>query len=128
MRLPGTVTTILLLACLALTAEAQLGTPGKDPGVREGKSSTPPASAEVAKGKKLFAVNCAVCHYTASAAKKIGPGLKNPSKRGTYKNGKPVDDASLRTWIEKGGKDMPGFKDSLSAEQIHDLIAYLKTL
>lgn len=86
------------------------------------------AGTEVARGKAVFDSKCAVCHYDASTAKKIGPGLKNLFRRGTYSNGAPVDDASLERWIEKGGKNMPGFKDPLSAEQIRDLIAYLKTL
>lgn len=72
--------------------------------------------------------DCAVCHYSSSRAKKIGPGLKDLSKRGKFSDGKPVDEASLRAWIDRGGKNMPAFKDSLNADQKRQLMAYLKTL
>ena len=83
---------------------------------------------EIAAGRKVFQEQCEVCHYTRSAAKKIGPGLKAIYKRGTFAGGKKVDDAAMREWIEKGGKDMPSFKDSLKPDEIRQLIAYLKTL
>ncbi len=60
--------------------------------------------------------------------KKIGPGLKGLTARGKFSDGKKVDDESLKAWIEKGGKDMPGFKDSLNDAEIRDQIAYLRTL
>ncbi len=86
------------------------------------------SSADLDQGKKIFDARCAICHYGTTRAKKIGPGLKGLSKRGRDAEGKPVNSESLRVWIEKGGKDMPGFKSALSAEQIRALIAYLKTL
>jgi cytochrome c2 len=85
-------------------------------------------AADIAAGKTIYEKRCAVCHFAASDAKKVGPGLKGLKKRGTYADGKPVTEDSLRAWIENGGKNMPGFKASLSAEQVRDLIAYLKTL
>lgn len=53
--------------------------------------------------------------------------MKGLFKRGKYADGTKVDDESLTRWIEKGGKNMPGFPDSLSDAQLQDLIAYLKT-
>ena len=118
------------LICLswaaALCALAQ--GPGKNAAGHKPLASPPPSTVEITHGKKLFDERCAVCHFSASPAKKIGPGLKGLSKRGTYADGKPVDDASLRAWVEKGGKDMPGFKEALTAEQLRALVAYLKTL
>jgi mono/diheme cytochrome c family protein len=89
---------------------------------------SPPPTADSLEGKKLFIADCAACHYSSSRAKKIGPGLKDLSKRGKFSDGKPVDEASLRAWIDRGGKNMPPFKDSLNAEQKRQLMAYLKTL
>ncbi len=121
-----------LLACLCLTAATLVlvQTSGKSAAGQKPVSGSPPPTAGVQPGKKLFSADCAVCHYSSSRAKKIGPGLKGLSKRGKFIDGKPVpvDDASLRAWIEKGGKNMPSFKDSLSAEQMQQLVAYLKTL
>ncbi len=117
---PGKMTNALLLVCLGLASAALL--------CAQGPAKASAAAADVARGKKVFAARCAVCHYAGSRAKKIGPGLKDLSRRGRYADGQPVDDASLRQWIEKGGKDMPGFKSSLNADQVRDLVAYLKTL
>ena len=39
-----------------------------------------------------------------------------------------MTDASLSKWIEAGGKDMPGFKETIKPEQIRQLISYIKTL
>ncbi len=86
------------------------------------------AAGSATKGKKTFEAQCAVCHYTGADAKKIGPGLKGLIKRGKYADGRPIDDASLKDWIEKGGKNMPSFKEVLKPEEIRDVVAYLKTL
>ena len=86
-------------------------------------------SATVARGKEVFEKNCSICHYADSDAKKIGPGLKGLSKRGTFSvNANKVTDETLKTWIENGDTLMPGLKDTLVAAQIKDVIAYVKTL
>ncbi len=87
------------------------------------------SSGAVAKGKAIFEQKCSVCHYADSDAKKIGPGLKGLSKRGTFTvNSNKVTDENLKTWIENGDSLMPPFKDVLDAPQIKDLISYVKTL
>ncbi len=87
------------------------------------------SSGAAAKGKALFEQKCSVCHYADSDAKKIGPGLKGLSKRGTFTvNPNKVTDDTLKTWIENGDSLMPPFKDVLDAAQIKDVIAYVKTL
>jgi mono/diheme cytochrome c family protein len=95
--------------------------------------STPPKgkaapNSAVARGEKVYDAQCEICHFDHSTKKKIGPGLKGLVARGKLSDGKKVDEENLRAWIEKGGKDMPGFKDSLNDAEIRDLIAYLKTL
>jgi cytochrome c len=94
------------------------------------KKAAPAANAEAAKrGKALFQEKCALCHYDTSDQKKIGPGLKGLSKRGTFSiNGNKITDDSLKTWIENGDQLMPPFKDVLEPDQIKDVIAYVKTL
>jgi mono/diheme cytochrome c family protein len=87
------------------------------------------SAAAAARGKATFDKTCAICHYADSDAKKIGPGLKGLSKRGTFSvNTNKVTDENLKAWIENGDQLMPPFKDSLDAAQIKDLIAYVKTL
>jgi cytochrome c2 len=86
------------------------------------------AKGDPRRGKKAFEEWCEICHYVENTEKKIGPGLKGIYRRGKFADGKKVEDTSMRAWIENGGKDMPSFKDSLTAQQIADLIAYLRTL
>lgn len=98
------------------------------------KSKKPAASgakdpAAIARGKDLFQQKCSICHFDTSDAKKIGPGLKGISKRGTFTvNGNKVTDENLKTWIENGDNLMPPFKETLEEAQIKDVISYVKTL
>lgn len=83
----------------------------------------------VQRGKVLFEKKCAVCHYATSDAKKIGPGLQGLNKRGTFSaNGNKVTDDALKTWIENGSSLMPPFKDVLTADEMKDIIRYVRTL
>ena len=60
-----------------------------------------PNAAAVARGKTVFQQKCSVCHYDNSEQKKIGPGLKGLSKRGTFSvNGNKITDENLKAWIE----------------------------
>jgi len=48
------------------------------------KASSHAAAGSAARGKEVFEKKCAMCHFADSDAKKIGPGLKGLSKRGTF--------------------------------------------
>jgi cytochrome c len=82
---------------------------------------------DAAKGKEVFS-QCAVCHATDTAEKKVGPSLKGLFKHDKLVNGKKVTDATVREKIEEGGNGMPSYKDLLSDQEKDDVIAYLKTL
>jgi mono/diheme cytochrome c family protein len=113
------------LTCAAAVVIAQ-ETPAKKTAPAKASSAN---SAAVAKGKDIFDKKCGVCHYANSDQKKIGPGLKGLGKRGTFTvNNNKVTDETLKTWIENGDSLMPPFKDVLDAQQIKDVIAYVKTL
>jgi cytochrome c2 len=93
------------------------------------KSTSHAAAGSATRGKEVFEKKCSMCHFADSDQKKIGPGLKGISKRGTFTvNGNKVTTESLRTWIENGDSLMPGMKDSLEPAQIKDVVAYVKTL
>lgn len=95
------------------------------------KKAPPAAGAKgsAVRGKEVFENKCSVCHYADSDAKKIGPGLKGINKRGTFTiNSNKVTEESLRTWIENGDALMPPFKEILEAQQIKDVVAYVRTL
>ncbi|HEV1994857.1 MAG TPA: c-type cytochrome, partial [Candidatus Acidoferrum sp.] len=48
------------------------------------KAGSHGSSGSAVKGKEVFEKKCAMCHFADSDAKKIGPGLKGISKRGTF--------------------------------------------
>ncbi len=80
------------------------------------------------QGAELFSKSCLICHFSDSTDNKVGPGLKDLYKRGTFSmNGQPVDDASLRQQLRTPYKAMPAFT-SLTDSEIEALIAYLKTV
>lgn len=93
------------------------------------KNASHASGGSAAKGKEVFEQKCAMCHFADSDQKKIGPGLKGISKRGTFTvNGNKVTTDALTKWIENGDSQMPGMKDSLEPGQIKDVVAYVKTL
>jgi mono/diheme cytochrome c family protein len=119
--------TMLGIAALAITTALAAQEPSAKAPAK--KSSNGANAAAVERGKELFDKKCAICHYADNGQKKIGPGLKGLSKRGTFTvNDNKVTDESLKTWIENGDTQMPPFKDVLEPAQIKDLIAYVKTL
>ena len=117
---------ILGIAVLAVSAAVV----AQDGGEKTAPKKAAGASAgAAARGKEVFDKKCAMCHFADSDQKKIGPGLKGLSKRGTFSvNGNKVTTESLKTWIENGDSLMPGMKDSLEPAQIKDVVAYVKTL
>ena len=93
------------------------------------KAAVSKSSGSAAKGEELFEQKCSICHFADSTNRKIGPGLKGISKRGTFSvNGNKITDDSLKAWIENGDQLMPPFKDVLEPGQIKDVVAYVKTL
>lgn len=114
-------------AALALGMAAMAQTPAAQNGPK--KHAAKGSDEAVQRGKVLFDKKCAVCHYATSDAKKIGPGLQGLNKRGTFStNGNKVTDDSLKTWIEDGSSLMPPFKDVLTADEMRDIIRYVRTL
>jgi len=118
---------VLGIVTLAVTGALLAQDPPEKPALK--KTSTHGASAAVTRGKEVFEKKCALCHFADSDAKKIGPGLKGISKRGTFTvNGNKVTTESLKTWIENGDALMPPMKETLDPAQIKDVVAYVKTL
>ena len=124
LKVGAVVGTFIAGVLLAIACAAWAQAPSK--GAKKPAAKDPAA---VARGKDLFQEKCATCHYDTSDAKKIGPGLKGISKRGTFTvNNNKVTDENLKVWIENGDSLMPPFKDVLEENQIKDVIAYVKTL
>ena len=119
------VVAALALLSMAVAMLAQ-NTPARS---QEKKAVAGKSSGSATKGKDVFDQKCSICHFADSNARKIGPGLKGLSKRGTFSvNNKKVTTENLTLWIENGDSLMPPFKDVLDAQQIKDVVAYVKTL
>jgi len=121
---------VLILGIAAMAIAGVLLAQGQPAKTSAKKSSSHSGSSgSAAKGKEVFEKKCALCHFAESNQKKIGPGLKGISKRGTFTvNGHKVTNESLKTWIENGDSLMPPFKEVLEPAQIKDVVAYVKTL
>jgi mono/diheme cytochrome c family protein len=97
----------------------------------QGKHELSPAAKA---GQKIFEEQCALCHYADQVKNKIGPGMKGILKNKELPfTHKPATEANVREQILKGnpqGKPMPmpPFEGKLSAKDMSNLMAYLKTL
>jgi cytochrome c len=119
---------ILGIATLAVAGAVLAQDPPAKTSTKKAPSHSVSAGS-AAKGKEVFDKKCALCHFADKDSRKIGPGLKGISRRGTFTvNGNKVTAESLKTWIENGDSLMPPFKDVLKPPQIKDVIAYVRTL
>lgn len=105
------------MACAGITTHGQ-----------SARTSKSEPAGDAAKGAQVFQDRCEICHFSTSTKKKIGPGLAGLMKRERFDNGMKADDEHLRIVIERGGKDMPGFRGVINDAQVRDLIAYVRTL
>ncbi|MGB9463739.1 MAG: c-type cytochrome [Candidatus Acidiferrum sp.] len=120
---------IILVLGIAVLGTAVAVLAQDPPAKTPAKKAAPGKTGSASKGKEVFEQKCAMCHFADSDAKKIGPGLKGISKRGTFTvNNNKFTDETLKTWIENGDSLMPPFKDALEEQQIRDVIAYVRTL
>jgi mono/diheme cytochrome c family protein len=80
-------------------------------------------------GRRIYDADCDRCHEPYSTHGKKGPGLK-----GVFQNkylplsGLPANDERVADIIRLGRHEMPGYSQTLSAQDIQDLLAYMHTL
>jgi mono/diheme cytochrome c family protein len=86
-------------------------------------------NAQQAAGRKIYDKHCDRCHEPYSTRGKKGPGLK-----GVFQNkylplsGLPANDERVNDIIRLGRKEMPGYSQTLSQQDLEDLLAYVHTL
>jgi cytochrome c oxidase cbb3-type subunit 3 len=93
------------------------------------------AAADAASAKRDFVMFCTKCH--GSAGKGDGPQADalstKPRDFTDCTRMKGLSDETLFTAIKEGGeavhlsKDMPAWKDGMDDDEIHDLVAYVRT-
>lgn len=96
------------------------------------------AEGSVADGAKIFTANCARCH--GKEGKGDGPDLVklqsavSPDDWTDKQSNQELTDTFIISMITKGGKAngksriMPAFGDKLNTQQVHDLLAFIRSL
>jgi mono/diheme cytochrome c family protein len=80
-------------------------------------------------GRKLYDSHCDRCHEPYSTKGKKGPGLQGVFKRQYLPlSGLPANDERVTDIIRVGRHEMPGYSQTLSQQEIDDLLAYMHTL
>jgi mono/diheme cytochrome c family protein len=80
-------------------------------------------------GRKIYDARCDRCHEPYSTRGKKGPGLKGVFQHKYLSlSGLPANDERVTDIIRLGRNEMPGYSQTLNAQDIQDLLAYLHTL
>lgn len=80
-------------------------------------------------GRKIYDSHCDRCHEPYSTRGKKGPGLKGVFQHKYLSlSGLPANDERVTDIILRGRNEMPGYNQTLNAQDIQDLLAYLHTL
>jgi mono/diheme cytochrome c family protein len=74
----------------------------------------------------MFRAKCAMCHGPDGAGSTVGKSMNVPDLRSPAVQKLP--DAQLAQIISDGKGGMPPFKNSLSEDQIHSLVSYVRSL
>src|ERR1700692_526946 len=73
-----------------------------------------------------FRTKCAMCHGPDGSGSEVGKSMHVPDLRSPEVQKRP--DAELAQIVSDGKGGMPPFKNSLSEDQIHSLVAYIHSL
>ena len=79
-----------------------------------------------AASSATFRAKCAMCHGPDGSGSEVGKSMNVPDLRSPAVQKLP--DAQLAQIISDGKGGMPSFKSSLSADQVHSLVAHIRSL
>ena len=79
-----------------------------------------------AAGSATFRTKCAMCHGQDGGGSEVGKSMNVPDLRSQAVQKLP--DAELAQIISNGKGGMPSFKNSLREDQIHSLVAHIRSL
>jgi mono/diheme cytochrome c family protein len=85
-------------------------------------------NAQQASGQRIFEHDCAVCHYAYSSSGSKGPSLEKLFRKKYLPSGLPANDRFVEQTIVGGRAMMTPVGDSLTEQQLDELMAYLHTL
>src|SRR6266853_2797815 len=106
----STILPVVVSVLLLLTVSTLRANPGPDKAAAAG----------------TFRTKCAMCHGPDGAGSAVGKSMNVPDLRSSVVQNKA--DAELAQIISNGMGGMPGFKSSLSDDQIHALLTYVRSL
>jgi cytochrome c6 len=81
---------------------------------------------DAAASSAAFRTKCALCHGQDGAGSEVGKSMNVPDLRSPVVQ--KLTDAELAQIISNGKGGMPPFKNSLSEDQIHGLVGYVRSL
>ncbi|MGC1450252.1 MAG: cytochrome c [Candidatus Sulfotelmatobacter sp.] len=114
----GALAVLLALATLS-SCEVQRRQSDAELGLNEQQSA----------GRKIYDSQCSRCHEAYSSRGKKGPSLKGVFQHKYLSlSGLPANDERVTDIIRLGRNEMPGYSQTLNAQDIQDLLAYLHTL
>jgi len=94
----------------------------------EMKNRVQPSEASLSNGKKLFDINCAMCHgQTPGKPGQVGTKLKPPPPGLDREMVKSLTDSLIFGAITNGFGRMPPFKGKIPPSERWDLINYLRS-
>lgn len=85
-------------------------------------------NAQQARGRRVYDQHCIRCHEPYSSREIQGPTLRGIFKKDQFPSGIRATDERMLDVIEMGKSKMPSFQNSLTQQQLQDLLAYLHTL
>jgi mono/diheme cytochrome c family protein len=81
-----------------------------------------------AAGKQVFVSQCSGCHYADTDKGLYGPGLAGLFRKPYLPSGMAANDVRVTSVIVRGWAMMPPMRNTLSDQELADLMAYLHTL
>jgi mono/diheme cytochrome c family protein len=85
-------------------------------------------TAQEAAGRRVFVSQCSGCHYANTEKGLHGPGLEGLFRKPYLPSGGMANDARVTSVILHGRNMMPALGNTLSDQELVDLMAYLHTL
>jgi mono/diheme cytochrome c family protein len=79
-----------------------------------------------AASSATFRTKCAMCHGQDGSGSEVGKSMNVPDLRSAVVQKLP--DGQLAQIISDGKGGMPSFKNSLSEDQVHSLVAHIRSL